>query len=340
MRMSRLQGYRQSNVRLFFYLRGLCNLLLPSARQARTLVARHREASMAEQDYVQQRAEYYLKRRTPFALDASATSIQEFRTAWKHRQPSAYFFDLHDYLRHFDRNLRFFYRFGDNFAVPAEPTFVKARTLAGDNANAVLLKLDKLRHYKFVTDRLGFEDKRDQMVWRGNAARPHRQKVVQQFHHHPLCNVGQTNPRPEAPASVKPYLSIWDQLRYKFILSIEGNDVATNLKWIMSSNSVCFMTRPTRETWFMEGQLIPDHHYVLLRDDYSDLEEKIRFYSAHPELAREVTRHANDYVAQFCDEGRETIIALRVLDRYFALSGQSPTLGLDIRRSSAAQSRT
>jgi len=35
------------------------------------------------------------------------------------------------------------------------------------------------------------------------------------------------------------YLSIDQQRRLPLHRSLEGNDVATNLKWIMSSNSLC-----------------------------------------------------------------------------------------------------
>ena len=40
--------------------------------------------------------------------------------------------------------------------------------------------------------------------------------------------------------------------KHKFILCIEGNDVASNLKWVMSSNSVAVMPKPKFESWFME----------------------------------------------------------------------------------------
>ena len=73
-----------------------------------------------------------------------------------------------------------------------------------------------------------------------------------------------------------------EQLQNKFILCIEGNDVASNLKWAMSSNSLVFMTKkPKFETWFMEGTLIPGHHYVEIKDDYSDMIEKMDYYLSH-----------------------------------------------------------
>jgi len=88
------------------------------------------------------------------------------------------------------------------------------------------------------------------------------------------------------------------------------------------------MTQPTRETWFQEGELIPGRHYVRLRDDYQDLEEKIDYYRRHPAEAKEMVRNANLHTAQFRDEEREALVSLYVLDKYFFLSGQSPTLGL------------
>lgn len=36
-------------------------------------------------------------------------------------------------------------------------------------------------------------------------------------------------------------MSVEDQKRYRYIVSLEGYDVATNLKWIMNSNSLCLM---------------------------------------------------------------------------------------------------
>jgi hypothetical protein len=113
------------------------------------------------------------------------------------------------------------------------------------------------------------------------------------------CDAGISTPRPEYPPEwTKPHISMYDHLNYKFILAIEGYDVATNLKWIMSSNSLAVMPRPTYETWFMEGTLIPGYHYVEIRPDYSDLEERMRYYIEHPDEAEAIIAHAHEYVAQ------------------------------------------
>ncbi|TOQ08578.1 glycosyl transferase family 90, partial [Vibrio parahaemolyticus] len=72
------------------------------------------------------------------------------------------------------------------------------------------------------------------------------------------------------------------------ILSLEGMDVATNLKWIMSSNSLCFTPKLRYETWFMEGKLKAGVHFVQVKDDFSDLDEKMDYYLEHPDKAEEI----------------------------------------------------
>lgn len=71
------------------------------------------------------------------------------------------------------------------------------------------------------------------------------------------------------------HTSMEDQLRFKYVLMLEGNDVATGLKWELASNSVVFMARPTTVSYLMEDLLVPFVHYVPLKDDYSDIVEMV-----------------------------------------------------------------
>lgn len=210
--------------------------------------------------------------------------------------------------------------------IPTSPTIVKSRNLGNDNSNAVLLKLNKLRHFIFLDDPTAFADKEDRAIFRGQiGTRENRIRFVETFASHPRVDAANTlakgglladNPdgKPTAPR-----LSLYDHLRYRYIMCLEGNDVASNLKWVMSSHSLAVMPRPTCETWFMEGRLLPGVHYVEIRDDYADLIEKMDYYSLHPDEAEQIVRHANEYVAQFRDSRRERYIALRVMQKYLSL---------------------
>ena len=234
---------------------------------------------------------------------------------------SMYYYDLKEYFRYFTKGLGLSYVFGDVTEIPAVPSIVKSRPIAGDNSNSVVLNLDKFRHYYTIKDRLDFRAKLPRAVWRGRDNNVKRRQLVEGFHDHPLCDVGLVNGNlPEK--YIKPWLSMRGQLQYRYILSVEGIDVATNLKWIMSSKSLCMMPKCVYETWFMEGRLVPGFHFVLLNDDFSDLPEKIKYYNQYPFAAEEIIKNANDYCAIFFDKRTEKLVSLLILMKYFFLSGQ------------------
>lgn len=147
---------------------------------------------------------------------------------------------------------------------------------------------------------------------------------MEMYFQHPLCDLGDIGKYNDGLPSIwkKPKMTIKEHLQYKFIMALEGNDVSSNLKWIMSSNSIAVMPEPEFETWFMEGTLIPDYHYIRIKADYSDLEERINYYITHPEEAQEIINHAHEYIEQFKNKKREKLISLLVLQKYFLQTGQ------------------
>ena len=72
----------------------------------------------------------------------------------------------------------------------------------------------------------------------------------------------------------------------------------------------------------MEGRLQPNVHYVEIRPDFADLEEKMDFYSSHLDELKTIVANANSYVEQFRDSRRERYIALLVMQKYFKMTGQ------------------
>ena len=72
----------------------------------------------------------------------------------------------------------------------------------------------------------------------------------------------------------------------------------------------------------MEGRLIPNYHYIEVKPDFSDLLERMDYYSAHLEEAEAIIKHAHEYVDQFRNSRRERLISLLVLKKYFMGVGQ------------------
>jgi len=90
--------------------------------------------------------------------------------------------------------------------------------------------------------------------------------------------------------------SLSDMNQYKYLLSVEGNDVATGLKWMLYSNSVVFMSRPTVTTWAMEDVLVPFVHYIPLANDYSNLLQMIKWANEHDEACQEISQRATEFI--------------------------------------------
>lgn len=314
------------NPKYIYYIRSYARWIAPKWWYRRRLCrllerAQHR----ADWDYIMQRVEYYNKlERTPIPIDAP--------TLGEHRieENKVYFFDTYEYTRYFDDQLRWVFVPGDVTHVPDHPAIVKSRPLTPDNANSVVMKLDKVRHFTFIKDHKTFAEKKDMVIFRGKTAdKASRIRFMEMYFGHPMCDLGDVSrhsPRPEWRVNK---MTLRAHLDYKFVMALEGIDVASNLKWIMSSNSLAVMPRPTCETWFMEGTLIPNHHYVEIKPDYSDLIERVEYYIAHPEEAQRIIDNANEYVRQFWNDEREDIISLLVLKKYFEKTDPSGRTEID-----------
>lgn len=304
-----------------FYLRGLTEyyFVTPTFYRKR-LKHRMKLIDNYPPDEIHRRVNYYNRLNQEFEVPDEA-----FRMDQIPKEKTAYFLDLHRVLRYFPADIQAFSRFGDKRDVNAVPGFVKTRPLGLPNKNSVLLRLNSIRHFRPINDKIPYCKKKGSIVWRGTVKPNHRRNAVFERHFgNPRLDIGMTNERPEPELQPwrKPFLPIAKQLEYKFILSVEGNDVATNLKWIAQSNSLCFMTRPRHESWFMEGTLEPGTHYVEVRDDYADLIDKMDYYLDNPDESEAIIANFQAHYQKFTDPRREDLINLLVAEKYLQLSGQ------------------
>ncbi|WP_440881195.1 glycosyl transferase family 90 [Tenacibaculum sp. C7A-26P2] len=269
---------------------------------------------------IEDRINYYISSNINSSPSKEWIRIGNFK---RPKKGSMYFFDLMKVVKYFERNKKINFAFGDITQNFDTPTLVKSRPI-NHNGNSVLMKLDSLRHFHFIDDNRTFLEKNDKIVWRGTIHKENRRLLVDMFYNHPFCDIGDvSHVKRDNPNWKKGFLSIKEQLASKFVLSIEGVDVATNLKWIMSSNSLCFMPKPKFETWYMEGKLIPDYHYVLIKDDYSDLLEKRAYYIENPDEALKIIKNSKEWTMQFRKNKIETELSIKVLNRFFKQTNQT-----------------
>ncbi len=275
-----------------------------------------------ELDYILKRVNYYNKLKAsdgPISLGSDAKRVGDFKQ--KKRQ-LMYYIDLNSVIKGFPKNCEYKAIFGDNVEIPEVPCFVKSRPIADNNENAVILKLNSIRHFNFVETDIPFTQKESKVIFRGKAHQKHRTDFFEKHFTNPLFDLGDTSNKPihNNTEWLKGKLTLTEQLKNKFVLCIEGNDTCTSLKWVMSSNSIAVMPRPKYETWFMEGTLIPNVHYIEIAPDYSDAVEKINYYIEHEDEALAIIENAHKFVDQFKDKKRERLIGWLVVNKYFSIT--------------------
>jgi hypothetical protein len=76
----------------------------------------------------------------------------------------------------------------------------------------------------------------------------------------------------------------------------------------------------------MEGLLEAGVHYVVIKDDYSDLEQRLNYYIKNQDRALQIIENANAYVQQFKDTKNERLISLLIMKKYFEKTNQTQYL--------------
>ena len=135
----------------------------------------------------------------------------------------------------------------------------------------------------------------------------------------------------------KPQVSRIQHFSYKAIIMMEGNDVATGLKWALYSRSVVLMPIPRRTSYAMEEWLEPWTHYVPINihkdnlgenenggnttEVVSDVEEKMQWVLDNDQEARKIAERATLFIHDFLFDEHSSEenqrIKEEILERYF-----------------------
>jgi hypothetical protein len=124
---------------------------------------------------------------------------------------------------------------------------------------------------------------------------------------------------PEGPEPIRALfgerLSRAEQLRYRYLLALEGADAPTSLYWGLASNSVVLCGPRNWETIMDEG-LRPWEHWVPIAGDGHDIEERIDWCESHPDRCREIVANANAAMSWLNDREQRDIVDHEVWRRY------------------------
>lgn len=129
---------------------------------------------------------------------------------------------------------------------------------------------------------------------------------------------------PGAEMETKPWLGELDvlgdivppaqQLEHKYMLCLNGNDLASNLYWVLSTQSVAFKEDTAYEC-LPDYFLKPWVHYVPIARGLADLQEKFDFCQANPGICKTIIENANHAYNQIIDAAMWKSAELEVLER-------------------------
>ena len=252
-----------------------------------------------------------------------------------YKDKTRYTYKMSDTTIKIDRNL--YPTYADYYVSPQyrkDYYQLNKKVIAEKNKKRYEENKEKIKDYqkeyeKNNKDKIAEKNKLDSLVWRGAVYKRQtdRQRFLDVHGSREDINVGVVKGMPEYfPRFKKEFLTVEEQLKYAYILSLEGNDVATNLKWVMSSNSIAIMPKPSCETWFMEGLLEPDVHYLEVAQDFSNLDERIAFAIENSTFKKDLIENANQFVRQFMDVDQELLLSLMVSDKAMSLMGNESYL--------------
>jgi mannosyltransferase OCH1-like enzyme len=184
-------------------------------------------------------------------------------------------------------------------------------------------------------DRIEFVNKKDILVFRGSTTGleensflcSQRYKIISKNINNKNFDIGfnklvQTDRidkmyLDEINTYVKSFLTHEEILNYKFVLCIPGNDYSSIFRFILNSNSCPLHTYPLKySSYYNYDKLLPWVHFVPIKEDGSDLEEKYDWCLKNLSKCNDIAKNGKQFMKNYLDEEIENEIKKRFVELY------------------------
>jgi hypothetical protein len=218
---------------------------------------------------------------------------------------SSYINDIKRYEKYTDHSL--WLQCGDKPYEGEYPVLVKTRDCHNKKSKGVISNLNSARHWLpcniAIKDRL-WKDKKNNVIWRGattgikNAINNRETFVKKYFDKYDVGFSLIVQDCVDLISYKKPQINIVKMLEYKYLPVINGNDKSSALNWILISNSIPIMCRPRFHSWLCEPWLEPNIHYVEIKEDFSDFDEKIEWCKNNDDQCNEIAKNGRNFILE------------------------------------------
>lgn len=107
---------------------------------------------------------------------------------------------------------------------------------------------------------------------------------------------------------------LFERGRHKYVLSLPGNDVPSSLRHDLLSGSLVLMPKPFWESVWFFG-LKPNVHYIELRADMADLEERLQWCRDNDALCRDTAESGRAFALEHFEPSLEFEVQSRLAAR-------------------------
>lgn len=196
------------------------------------------------------------------------------------------------------------------------PILTKIRKI-NDKKYDILMPFNYDRHWKSyinLKDYINFNDKIDDIIWRGASTGNlndinYRTLFCKLYSNKYNVGISKFCHGIKFDNDLyKKEISINEMLKYKYIISLPGNDKDSGLAWKLASNSLVIMPKPYIESWLMEGLLIEWFHYIPLNNNLNNLEDILKWCRNNNEKCIEINNNAKNFMKQFNNIENEKLL--------------------------------
>lgn len=267
-------------------------------------------------------SKYRPEKTDPVGYDTPFHTSQNFQTLTKN-----YVSDIQRYQSLSNQN--FWCQCGDDpYLGENFPLLIKVRDTQ-KQSKGILANLNTLIHWSGCrcvhSGDIEWEKKRSEIIWRGSTTGMNpklnrkytREKFLKDYYND--YDVGFSfivQSCDHLKKYYRPPMFIADMLKYKYIVSIDGNDKSSSINWILLSNSVPIMSKPRYHSWLCEPYLIPGVHYVEVKEDFTDLKETIEWCKNNDARCKEIANNGRSFILEnFADIEKEQYIEKELINR-------------------------
>lgn len=185
----------------------------------------------------------------------------------------------------------------------------------------VLWPLPSYDAQNLVSDTIGWDEKEDVLFWRGATSGTIDDRInpiryinsrdwpIKTDCYFSTVIQGREN---DVDGVLGSYTPIDEWFRYKYLLNLHGNDVSSSFPFTLYSNSVALHPYPFKwEVIYYGDGIKPWVHFIPLRHDLSDLEEKLIWCKNNDDECKRIAERATNYMRPYTDP----LLYKRVLER-------------------------